>query len=214
MMRLYSNIIKNVCKKWSWLCQWTNIVMCIERIKATWCHKHKNYKGTFSEQKRLSCLNLSGTYYGQPSNRPPSCNTPRQLTIYVFSFINFSFMSFISFISFISYFLSSTLHSFFLFFFLSLFLSFFLCNIIDEFFGIPLFFSKRLSQSQRFCSLSLPSIYIFFLPLSFYHLIRCLVQSFHPKFSRVLTQSFNATKCGSCDSFKFWQLWQLKVMSS
>ena len=21
--------------------QWTNIVMCIERIKATWCHKHK-----------------------------------------------------------------------------------------------------------------------------------------------------------------------------
>ena len=23
--------------------QWTNIVMCIERIKATWCHKHKKY---------------------------------------------------------------------------------------------------------------------------------------------------------------------------
>ena len=32
---------KNMCKKWSWLYQWTNIVMCNERIKATRCHKHK-----------------------------------------------------------------------------------------------------------------------------------------------------------------------------
>ena len=34
-----------MCKKWSWLYQWTNTVMCIQRIKATWCHKH--YKKSF-----------------------------------------------------------------------------------------------------------------------------------------------------------------------
>ena len=47
--------------------------------------------GTFSEQKRLTRhlqfqrlanLNLSGTYTGQPSTRPPSCTTPLQPTMY------------------------------------------------------------------------------------------------------------------------------------
>ena len=40
------------------------------------------YKETFSELKRLTSINLSGTNLGEPSTRPPSCKTPLQLTIY------------------------------------------------------------------------------------------------------------------------------------
>ena len=31
----------------------------------------------------INSPNLSETYPGEPSKRPPSCTTPRQLTIYV-----------------------------------------------------------------------------------------------------------------------------------
>ena len=37
-----------------------------------------NTQEVFSEQKRLTSLNLSGTDQGEPSTRPPSCTTPRQ----------------------------------------------------------------------------------------------------------------------------------------
>ena len=36
----------------------------------------------FSEKKRLTSLNVSGTYQGEPSLRLPSCTTPLQPTIY------------------------------------------------------------------------------------------------------------------------------------
>ena len=41
------------------------------------------YKGTFSESKRLMSLNLSGTKPGEPCTRPLSCTTPWQLALYV-----------------------------------------------------------------------------------------------------------------------------------
>ena len=40
-----------------------------------------NCKGAFNEQKRLTSLNLSGTYQAEPSTRPPSCTTPQQPTV-------------------------------------------------------------------------------------------------------------------------------------
>ena len=40
-----------------------------------------NSRELFSECKKLMGLNLSGTYQGESSNRPPSCTTSRQLTI-------------------------------------------------------------------------------------------------------------------------------------
>ena len=39
--RWREEILTYVCNSDSWLYQWTNIVMCIEWIKATRCHKYK-----------------------------------------------------------------------------------------------------------------------------------------------------------------------------
>ena len=41
----------------------------------------------FSEQKRLTSLNLSGIYQGEPRFRPPSCTTLQQQTIYEGSYL-------------------------------------------------------------------------------------------------------------------------------
>ena len=38
--------------------------------------------GIFSEQKRLTCINLSGTYSHRIGTRPPSCVTPREPILY------------------------------------------------------------------------------------------------------------------------------------
>ena len=51
-----------------------------------------NSKKNFSEEKRLGSLRLTGIYQAEPSNGPPSCTTPRQLTIYVLN--NFYFFIF------------------------------------------------------------------------------------------------------------------------
>ena len=40
-----------------------------------------NFRGTFSEEKRLTSLNISGTYLRESSARPHSCATPQQPTI-------------------------------------------------------------------------------------------------------------------------------------
>ena len=45
-------------------------------------------KGTCIEKKRLARLYLSETYQGQPGTRPPSCTTPRQLTIHSCFFVS------------------------------------------------------------------------------------------------------------------------------
>ena len=36
-----------------------------------------------NEHKRLTRLNLSGPYQGEPHTRPPSCTTPQQPTMHV-----------------------------------------------------------------------------------------------------------------------------------
>ena len=41
----------------------------------------------FSEQKRLTSLNLSGIYQGEPRFRPPSCTTLQQATNYEGSYL-------------------------------------------------------------------------------------------------------------------------------
>ena len=49
------------------------------------------YLDALREHERLTGLNLSGTYQGEPHTRPPCCNTPWQL-IYVY--VNFSYFLF------------------------------------------------------------------------------------------------------------------------
>ena len=46
-----------------------------------------NFRDTFSEKNRLTGLNLSMTFCHKTCTRPPSCNTPQQLTVYGNSFL-------------------------------------------------------------------------------------------------------------------------------
>ena len=41
-----------------------------------------NAKEILSKHKRLTSLNLSGTFQGKPRTRPPSCTTPQEMTTY------------------------------------------------------------------------------------------------------------------------------------